>query len=266
MKKLVVLLLLTGFASGAEDIRSYYKPTPELVAHGKQIFQSMCIACHGAEGYGDTPTGKAIKARNFHGPRSDWKNGPKVTGIFTTVTQGLPGTPMAAYESLPVKDRFAIAHYIRETFVPKENQLADSDADFRNVEQKFELFNQEVAFKIPLETAMKMIAEEFPEPVAKEVNIPASQEEGARIYAARCASCHGNSGEGYKAKFANLTETPPPNSIRAFRKDSPALASLSAFVKKNGEGQPGVLKPANGDLNSEEWSKLYSFVKFIVAQ
>lgn len=35
---------------------------------GADLFTANCQLCHGAEGKGDTPTGKAFKAPNFHDP------------------------------------------------------------------------------------------------------------------------------------------------------------------------------------------------------
>lgn len=35
---------------------------------GAILFQSNCLMCHGADGKGSTPTGKALKVANLHDP------------------------------------------------------------------------------------------------------------------------------------------------------------------------------------------------------
>jgi cytochrome c6 len=32
------------------------------------LYKSKCVACHGADGKGDTPAGKKLGARDFHSP------------------------------------------------------------------------------------------------------------------------------------------------------------------------------------------------------
>jgi len=41
--------------------------TPELVAHGKELFAQQCVSCHGVEGKGDGPAASALEPhpRNF---------------------------------------------------------------------------------------------------------------------------------------------------------------------------------------------------------
>ena len=81
---------------------------------GKTLFSSTCAVCHGAEGRGDGPAAVALnpKPRNF-ADGAGWKNGRKISGIFKTITEGIKGSGMAAYNGLAVEDRFAIAHYVQ---------------------------------------------------------------------------------------------------------------------------------------------------------
>lgn len=36
--------------------------------NGAALFKANCVLCHGDKGNGDTPTGKAFKAPDFHSP------------------------------------------------------------------------------------------------------------------------------------------------------------------------------------------------------
>lgn len=87
--------------------------TPELVAHGKQIFQNQCVSCHGEGGQGNGVAAASLNPppRNFTGD-GGWKNGRSLSGIFKTLKEGIPGTGMASYATLPMGDRWALAHYV----------------------------------------------------------------------------------------------------------------------------------------------------------
>lgn len=114
-----------------EDFQKWQKSTPELVAKGKQVYQTNCAVCHGAEGKGDGVAGAALnpKPRNFHAPAKDWKNGTSAKAIYVTLAYGIPASPMAAYKAISAEDRWAIVHYIH-TFTPEIQATAKGDEKF----------------------------------------------------------------------------------------------------------------------------------------
>ncbi len=84
--------------------------TPELVAHGKGIYDIQCMACHGTGGKGDGPAGAAFNPR----PRdftiaAGWKNGRKPTQVWKTLETGLGSMP--AFTALSTDDRWGVIHY-----------------------------------------------------------------------------------------------------------------------------------------------------------
>lgn len=88
------------------------KQAPDL-QHAAQLYQSHCAACHGAEGRGDGPAGAALEPAptDFHAVER--YNGRSLLGLYTTITQGVDGTGMAAYEgTLSQEDRWALAFYV----------------------------------------------------------------------------------------------------------------------------------------------------------
>ena len=80
------------------------KPTPDLIARGKKVFEEMkCWECHGHEGRGDGPAsgtqvddfGNKIPPANF--TLGVFKSGPRPADIFRTFMTGLSGTPMPSF-------------------------------------------------------------------------------------------------------------------------------------------------------------------------
>jgi mono/diheme cytochrome c family protein len=66
-------------------------------AKGKSIFQSKCVSCHGTEGKGDGPVGKALKppAGDFTSAESKKKSPDELQKI---IENGVPKTAMVAWK------------------------------------------------------------------------------------------------------------------------------------------------------------------------
>ena len=88
------------------------KVTPAMLAQGKQLFTTTCVACHGEKGDGTGPAAAALtpKPRNF--VTENFKNGDKPEQIFKTIGEGITGTGMASFSYMPEGDRWALAHYV----------------------------------------------------------------------------------------------------------------------------------------------------------
>jgi cytochrome c oxidase cbb3-type subunit 2 len=95
-------------------------PTPELVAHGGEIWlQAKCWECHGKEGRGDGEKAAGLKDKwgfpivPANLTRGQFKSGPNVTDVFRTISMGLIGTPMPSFkDSFSEEDRWALAYFI----------------------------------------------------------------------------------------------------------------------------------------------------------
>lgn len=144
----------------AADMNSLVKASSSLIDKGKSIFQSTCSTCHGANGKGDGPASGALKPspRNFTS-MDNWINGPSLSGIFTTLSEGISGSAMASYDQFTPTEKFALAHYIRSTFVP--NPPSPDEEKLAMLDQKFEISTgKETAGQIPLEDAMMIVENE----------------------------------------------------------------------------------------------------------
>ncbi len=118
MKKLFVALMLAGFCgawAADEDPSKYMISTPDLIKAGNAKFQTLCAACHGATGDGNTPVAASLKPppRSFLDPKVEWTNGREPAEIYKTIVKGIPGTGMAPMgAALSIKERWAIVHFI----------------------------------------------------------------------------------------------------------------------------------------------------------
>ncbi|MBS1960286.1 MAG: c-type cytochrome [Bdellovibrionales bacterium] len=104
--------------------------TPEMIAHGKELYASNCVVCHGPEGKGDGPGGAALNPhpRNFT-QAADWKNGRKPSQIFETLTKGLNAMP--SFSTASTDDRWSLVHYVR-TLGPHESEK-DTPEDLKKI-------------------------------------------------------------------------------------------------------------------------------------
>lgn len=248
------------------------KPTPELIAEGKTLFAVNCASCHGAAGQGNGPAAMALnpKPRNFH--EGYWKYGGGVARIVQTISTGSPGTAMAAFTNIPLEDRFAIAHFVRSfSSKPEEDKPADlawlgpigtpagGDTTGGTVAGVAPGGPPKPALTIPIELALMLLAEPNAPTVPAGANAPAPAEgRGSALYAERCASCHGGSGEGGirvrmlgSAPYAYVATRP----LSASR--TPWAGDPARFEKLIVEGIPGYVMPGNGDLSREDIRALY---------
>ncbi|MBX3020308.1 MAG: cytochrome c [Bdellovibrionales bacterium] len=113
---------------GAVDVSKIAKPwedNPDMVAHGKQVYGNVCAVCHGPAGMGDGPAGKGLTPppRNF--VEGKWKHGGDSIALFETIKNGMPGTSMAAFGTLPLNDRWALVQFIHSV---TKNRIKDDAA------------------------------------------------------------------------------------------------------------------------------------------
>jgi mono/diheme cytochrome c family protein len=145
------------------DVMKVAGATPELLTKGKDLFQTACASCHGDNGLGNGPTAVTLtpKPRNFH-ELNGWKNGSKVSQIYKTLQEGIPGSGMASFNYLPPIDRFALIHFVRSMAA---GQPVDSQADLQGLETTYQLSKgMNTPGQIPIKKALQIVeAETAPE-------------------------------------------------------------------------------------------------------
>jgi mono/diheme cytochrome c family protein len=168
------------------DIKVAAQPTPDLVSKGEKVFTTVCQSCHGTDGTGKGPgsTGLNPPPRNFTSSQG-WKNGPKISQIYKTLQEGIPGSAMVAYDYLLPEEKIALAHYIRQTFTP--NPPNDTPDELTAMDQTYQLSQgQVVSAQIPVEAAYRIIGAEGSSQVQKVVKIEgeisADTSAGAKLF------------------------------------------------------------------------------------
>jgi mono/diheme cytochrome c family protein len=171
----------------AIDINTISKPTSELTEKGRALYANACASCHGENGLGAGPaaTGLNPPPRNFAGTQQ-WRNGRKISEIYKTLEEGIPGTAMISYEFMSPEEKISLAHYMRSSFIP--NPPADTQEDLANLDLTYNLSQgKEVAAQIPVSTAMNIMLEENKSNVQRILDIlsnmaASGNERGYRIF------------------------------------------------------------------------------------
>ncbi|MFN3695511.1 MAG: c-type cytochrome, partial [Ignavibacterium sp.] len=134
--------------------------TQQLLSEGETLYKSNCASCHGETGAGGGPASAGLNPapRNFTSP-DGWKNGAKLSQIYTTLQEGIPGSAMVSYDYLLPEQKFALAHYIRTNFVPDPPEDSQSDLDALDATYNLSA-GQELPAQIPVAMAKTVIYQE----------------------------------------------------------------------------------------------------------
>lgn len=142
------------------DIKTVSEATPELLTEGEKVFKTNCVSCHGENGTGGGPGSVGLNPapRNFTS-KENWKNGTKLSSIYTTLMTGLPPSAMISYDFLLPRQRFAVAHYIRKNFIPAPDN--DSESDLLALDATYNLSGGlKVPAQIPVKSAKYLLISE----------------------------------------------------------------------------------------------------------
>lgn len=254
-----------GAVATTVDIATLLKPTPELISSGKSAFSVNCASCHGAAGRGDGVASAALnpKPRDFSG--TYWRYGGGVARIVRTITEGSPGTAMAAFPSIPLADRFALAHFVRSL---GSKPVEDSPEDLAwlgpiggggRTDSMGMAAGADVKPSVPvitIEKAMAALVEQ--EPPMGSAAVAVDPDAGMDLYAQRCARCHGGAGEG-GVRVRMLGSAPYGYVVtRSLGAPKGSWATNQVeFDRLVLQGSTGYVMPSNGDLSRGELRALY---------
>jgi mono/diheme cytochrome c family protein len=261
----------TGAAPAAKvDVQALLPESPDQITKGKALFAVNCASCHGTTGQGNGPASAALNPKPRDFTSGFWRYGGGEARVVRTISEGSPGTAMAAFTGIPLEDRFALAHYVR-SLGPK--LVADKPEDLAWLGPTGGVPGapgtatgpatpQPSKPTMPIEKAIALLAQ--PEPPAgiamAATASPDLSAPGAALYAERCVSCHGGGGEGGvrvrmigSAPYAYVVTRGLGAAQGSWTGDS------GAFDKLILDGIPGYVMPANGDLSREALRDLYGY-------
>ena len=179
---LVIMLsaVLAGWAGAAEK-PSKAKPlaTPEAVEKGKEIYFKRCSFCHGLMGDGNGPAARQMipRPRDFTVGLYKFRTTqsgelPTDEDLFRTISRGIPGTAMQAFDSDVIKnglseeERWQVIQYVKTFF----NGFLDPETD---------PYKQVVKVSTQIASSSESI------------------EKGSKIFKEmKCWECHGDGGKG----------------------------------------------------------------------
>lgn len=248
------------------------KVTPkgdEQIARGKEIYASTCASCHGDDGKGDGVAAAALKPhpRNFHiEDRDDWTHAPSALSVFNTITNGVPGTSMAAYSNLPEDDRWALTQLVL-TWVPESVVIPSDESQIVAACRSLSAPEQPAA--ISVKAAMNALVQSQAEQrLVRQASFGtvrlqpgADPKAGEQVYLQNCAECHGVGGAGNK--MGPYGAQPPYFYLSTDRLDAAAAGGSAQDFALRSYAQAhatlGVMSSA-ATLSKGDWANLQAYV------
>jgi high-affinity iron transporter len=99
-------MLLNGYALPVLPAR-----TPDL-ERAANLYASECAGCHGMQGAGDGPAGVGLEPAPVDFTDLERYRQRTLQGLYSTISHGVDGTGMRAYDDLSDNDRWALAFYV----------------------------------------------------------------------------------------------------------------------------------------------------------
>ncbi|HEX2913927.1 MAG TPA: cbb3-type cytochrome c oxidase subunit II [Chloroflexia bacterium] len=96
------------------NTHSAVPPTQRSLLHGKQIFTTNCIGCHGTSGAGDGPASTYLEPKPFNFTNADVQKQHSEGQYYHFILFGLPGSAMPAWgDYLTVQDIWDVINFLR---------------------------------------------------------------------------------------------------------------------------------------------------------
>ena len=159
-KPLPVVVKAAASSITKDNLNSFITGSPELVAKGKDLYNTNCAVCHGTGGKGDGAGGAALnpKPRDFTADGASWTFGNSAKSIYHTLFAGSPGTGMASYKSMLPEDRWALTHYVMSFGSGNKVGKADAQAD-KDIQEELAAAGGPAKPTIPIDMAMEKVAQ-----------------------------------------------------------------------------------------------------------
>jgi len=147
------------------DPQTLIVSSDELLNRGKILYGQNCMTCHGERGLGDGPAASTINPRPRNlADSSGWVNAYDLPGIYKTLSEGITGTSMNAFDYLSRQDRMALVHYV-QSLGEFSHETQDTQA-LKDLSEELASPGGTTSNKIPVSMAMRKLQEEFAVPAS----------------------------------------------------------------------------------------------------
>lgn len=126
---------------GADLLKAYPVPLapaqlPDL-DRGSELFQTNCAACHGTMGHGDGPAAQSLDPKPVNFTDRTRARQRSIFALEQVIDQGISGTAMQGFASLPVQDRWDLAFKVGTFAYPSDlaiegRRIWESDPGLRS--------------------------------------------------------------------------------------------------------------------------------------
>jgi cytochrome c6 len=121
--KSVTRLLALAFCAVALFLGLATRARAQESESGAGLYKTKCIACHGADGSGDTPVGKSLKSADLRSPEVQKKSDAELADFIATGKGNMPSFRSSTSD----QELHAIVAYVR-SFAAKKSKKAESKA------------------------------------------------------------------------------------------------------------------------------------------
>ena len=231
------------------DLESIVEPSAEIIERAKNLYTAICSSCHGENGTGTGPGSIGLNPapRNFTSTEG-WVNGPTLSGIYTSLEEGVENSAMISYNYMSPEEKFGLAYYIRNEFVADPPPVGETE--LQTLDATYNLSaGSKIPGQIPTETSIKIIAEEY-----------SGKVKAVESAVQKIISDESSSGKLFKAVSNDLN-----SSLSSLSNSNKWESSTNAFKdflisNINQNGFNGKLF----DLTENEWSSLYNYCSEIL--
>ena len=229
----------------------------EVVDQGAAVYNAKCASCHGTQG-NSNPSNLKPAPRNFHADAWKNPNGGGPYALYLVLKKGL-GT-MPAFPGLSAEDKYAVNHFITETWVKKVNNAHYVELDRDDVQKTIPLpgaagehggdhHPAQVEVKAPVLPLMAGIAKKE----QQQINI-------VQVWAEAASAAAPAERKQVAYRFADLAKSEPGLALAikqtVMANDQPRFTALLA-----GSDGSGAVRSYFSLLSADELIGLYSLLK-----
>ena len=102
------------------DPPSRPETTNDLIAQGKQLYQTNCSTCHGKRGHGDGPAAKGLQIPPANLAEGQLKLSHTPEELYRRIAVGIPGTGMPGFGQMSDREIWSMVAYLEANVLPPQ--------------------------------------------------------------------------------------------------------------------------------------------------